>query len=63
VPALGGFTTATKMSGTTGAFQRKDPLRLAERYEVNENAERIAELMRFIYLGRIDYLKMIPQSV
>jgi hypothetical protein len=42
----GGFTTASALSGKIGAFQRADPLRLAEIYEVDTTAERLTELLR-----------------
>ena len=42
----GGFTTSSKLSGKIGAFQRADPLRLAEMYEVDTTAERLTELLR-----------------
>ncbi|CAD7941740.1 unnamed protein product [Amoebophrya sp. A120] len=62
VPYEMGYSTAHPLFGKMGALQRRDPLRLAERYEMVEHGERVVEILRYVYLGRIDYLWMEPQG-
>mmetsp|Transcript_9869 Transcript_9869/g.24393 ORF Transcript_9869/g.24393 Transcript_9869/m.24393 type:complete len:647 (+) Transcript_9869:534-2474(+) len=58
----GGWSTCDPMSGTKCGFQRKDPLRLAERYELSEDVERAVELLRFVYLDQIEFMSMKPDT-
>ncbi|CAD7958496.1 unnamed protein product [Amoebophrya sp. A120] len=62
VVTKGGWTTCDTMSGTRCGFQRKDPLRLAERYELSEDVERAVELLRFVYLDQIEFMSMKPDT-
>jgi len=57
-----GYTTAHFIGGTTGAVKQKDAFFLAERYEVQCDCERMAELLRFIYQGTMAFFDMDPRT-
>jgi hypothetical protein len=57
-----GFTTARFISGTTGAVKRANPFFLAERYEVDCDCERMAEMLRFSYQGAMSFFDITPSS-
>mmetsp|Transcript_61186 Transcript_61186/g.117992 ORF Transcript_61186/g.117992 Transcript_61186/m.117992 type:complete len:586 (+) Transcript_61186:123-1880(+) len=57
-PMRPGFSTAHFIGGTTGAIRRRDPFLLAERYEVDCDCERMAELLRFVYQGLMSFFAL-----
>lgn len=61
-PIKPGFTTARFVSGTTGAVKRANPFFLAERYEVDCDCERMAEMLRFSYQGAMSFFYITPSS-
>lgn len=61
-PLKPGFTTAHFIGGTTGAIKRADPFFLAERYELECDCELMAELLRFIYQGKMAYFDEQPEN-
>ncbi|CAD7929706.1 unnamed protein product [Amoebophrya sp. A25] len=62
VPYENGYSTAHEQFNKIGALQRRDHLRLAEKYEIIEQGDRVVELLRYVYLGRVDYLWMEPHG-
>jgi len=61
-PDKPGFTTAHFIGGTTTAVRRFNPFFLAERYKVECDCERMAELLRFIYSGDMSFFTARPSS-
>lgn len=61
-PLMPGYSTRTLLSGHIGAVRRIDQFYLAERYEVNCNAERMCELLRYIYQGYTSYFDIRPRN-
>ncbi|CAK0794246.1 unnamed protein product [Prorocentrum cordatum] len=61
-PMKPGFTTSRFVSGTTGAIKRANPFCLAERYEVDCDCERMAEMLRFSYQGVMSFFDITPSS-
>mmetsp|Transcript_11556 Transcript_11556/g.24317 ORF Transcript_11556/g.24317 Transcript_11556/m.24317 type:complete len:603 (-) Transcript_11556:70-1878(-) len=61
-PFRPGFTTQHFIGGKTTAVYRVDPFFLAERYEVDCDCERMAELLRFIYQDACSFFEMRPES-
>lgn len=63
-PIAPGFTTAMALplSGTTGAYRRRDPYFLSERYEVDCDCEVLAEILRFCYQGHSAFLYLRPRT-
>jgi len=57
-PLRPGFTTAHFIGGTTGAVRCRDPFMLAERYKLDCDCERMAELLRFIYQGQMSFFAL-----
>jgi len=57
-PMRPGFTTAHFIGGTVGAVRRRDPFMLAERYELDCDCERMAELLRFVYQGLMSFFAL-----
>jgi len=61
-PMKPGFSTAHFIGGTTGTVKRADPFFLAERYELDCDCELMAELLRFIYCGKMSFFDLEPDS-
>eukprot|EP00933_Yihiella_yeosuensis_P035899 TRINITY_DN29553_c1_g1_i1.p1 TRINITY_DN29553_c1_g1~~TRINITY_DN29553_c1_g1_i1.p1 ORF type:complete len:633 (+),score=94.47 TRINITY_DN29553_c1_g1_i1:66-1901(+) len=61
-PMKPGYSTAHFIGGTTCAVKRADPFFLAERYELDCDCELMAELLRFIYQGRMAFFDEQPQN-
>eukprot|EP00927_Polykrikos_kofoidii_P043728 TRINITY_DN37809_c0_g1_i1.p1 TRINITY_DN37809_c0_g1~~TRINITY_DN37809_c0_g1_i1.p1 ORF type:complete len:612 (-),score=100.34 TRINITY_DN37809_c0_g1_i1:154-1923(-) len=61
-PLMPGYTTATLLSGDTGATRRVNQFFLAERYEVDCDVERLCELLRYIYQGYTSYFDIKPRT-
>lgn len=59
-PLKPGYTTAHFVGGETGAVKRFNPFFLAERYEVDCDCERMAELLRFCYQGEMSFFQDKP---
>lgn len=57
-----GYTTAHFIGGTTCAMKRFDPFFLAERYKVECDCERMAELLRYVYQGRMSFFDQRPET-
>jgi len=60
-PKKPGYTTAHFIGGTTCAMKRFDPFFLAERYKVDCDCERMAELLRFVYQGQMSFFDRRPE--
>ncbi len=45
-----------------GSHQIRDHCRVAERYACDEPAERMIELIRFVYYGEVDFFMMVPST-
>jgi len=61
-PNKPGYTTAHFIGGTTTAMKRPDPFFLAERYKVECDCERMAELLRFVYQGLMTFFDERPET-
>jgi len=61
-PKKPGYTTAHFIGGTTTAIKRADPFFLAERYKVECDCERMAELLRFVYQGQMSFFDVRPET-
>lgn len=61
-PKRPGYTTAHFIGGTITAVKRPDPFFLAERYKVECDCERMAELLRFIYQGAMYFFDSRPDT-
>uniref|UniRef100_A0A6U6K3U5 Uncharacterized protein n=1 Tax=Zooxanthella nutricula TaxID=1333877 RepID=A0A6U6K3U5_9DINO len=61
-PNKPGYTTAHFIGGTTCAMKRLDPFFLAERYKVECDCERMAELLRFVYQGQMSFFDQRPET-
>lgn len=59
-PNKPGYSTAHFIGGTTTAMKRPDPFFLAERYKVECDCERMAELLRFVYQGVMTFFEEDP---
>lgn len=61
-PHKPGFSTKHFLGGETCAVKRRDPFFLAERYTVDCDCERMAELLRFVYQGEMSFFDLRPKS-
>lgn len=61
-PLRPGYTTAHFIGGTQGVVKRADPFFLAERYEIDCDCERVTELLRFVYQGRMYFFEEEPTT-
>jgi len=61
-PLKPGYSTATLLSGDTGAVRRVDQFFLAERYQIDCDVERLCELLRYIYQGYTSYFDIKPRT-
>lgn len=55
-----GFNTASMLAGAHGAYRRRDPFSLAERYKIDGDVERIVELIRFVYTNHSAFFDLKP---
>jgi hypothetical protein len=61
-PMKPSFTTSRLIDGHIGAIRRMNPYFLAERYEVDCDCERLAEMLRFSYQGVMSFFDVVPRT-
>jgi hypothetical protein len=57
-----GFTTASMLAGSHGAYRRSDPFSLAERYRIEGDVEKLVELIRFVYTNHTAFFDLKPRN-